>query len=176
MKRTNELFVGIDISEKQLDVAFRDSNCQPVRSDKGFSNDQQGIRNLKETIVSTASSVGKHPKIIVGMEATSNFHKILEKALRKCKTRKMEVHVINPYTIKQFKKMQLKVYKTDKLDAHMIALYLRKMKPKPSPDRYPVRRISRNLPGSDVPPRRKPPNLKTDLEDSSESISPVTRN
>jgi transposase len=126
-----KIFVGIDVCEARFDVAFRNSDCQPVRGDSSFTNSSEGIRDLIGCCVASASLVGKKTKIIIGMESTSNFHKNLERALR-ASSRKFEIHVINPLSIKQFKKMNLKVYKTDRLDAHMIAAYLAKMTPKPS--------------------------------------------
>jgi len=126
-----KLIVGVDVCEARFDVAFRNSDCQPVRPDTAFSNSPEGIRDLIGGCIASAALVGRKVKIIIGMESTSNFHKNLERALRNA-SRNFEVHVINPLAIKQFKKMNLKVYKTDKLDAHMIALYLTKMAPKPS--------------------------------------------
>jgi len=126
-----QFFIGVDVSEARFDVAFRDTNGQPVRPDSAFSNCPDGIRDLIGCCIATASLIGKRTKIVIGMESTSNFHKNLASALYSSK-RKFEVHVINPLAIKQFKKMHLKVYKTDKLDAHMIALYLAKMTPKAS--------------------------------------------
>ena len=137
MTRRNELFVGVDVAEARFDVAFRDSVGQPVRSDRSFPNTPDGIRDLNGAICACASLIGQKSRIIVGMEATSNFHKGLEKTLREARPRTIEVHVINPYAIKQFKKMHLKVYKTDKLDAHMIALYLAKIAPRPYPEPAP---------------------------------------
>ena len=127
-----KLFVGIDVAEAKFDVAFRDVKGQPVRPDAVFANSPDGIRDLKGAIIAAASLVGKRTEIVAGMESTSNFHKNLASVLFAARPRKIHVNVINPYSVKQFKKMHLKVYKTDKLDAHMIALYLAKMSPKPS--------------------------------------------
>ncbi len=126
-----KLIVGVDVAEAKFDVAFRDINCQPVRADLSFSNSSDGIRDLIGCCIASASLAGKKVKIVIGMESTSNFHKNLERALRDS-SRNFEIHVINPLAIKQFKKMNLKVYKTDKLDAHMIASYLARMEPNPS--------------------------------------------
>ena len=126
------LFVGIDVAEAKFDVAFRDVKGQPVRPDAVFPNSPDGIRDLKGAVIAAASLIGKGTKIVAGMESTSNFHKNLASVLYSARPRKIETHVINPCAVKQFKKMHLKVYKTDKLDAHMIALYLAKISPKPS--------------------------------------------
>ncbi|MCD6311878.1 MAG: IS110 family transposase [Elusimicrobia bacterium] len=127
-----KLFVGIDVAEAKFDVAFRDVKGQPVRPDVIFPNSPDGIRDLKGAITAAASLVGKRTSIVAGMESTSNFHKNLAAVLYSARPRKIEVHVINPFAVKQFKKMHLKVYKTDKLDAHMIALYLAQIAPKPA--------------------------------------------
>jgi transposase len=126
-----QLTVGVDVAEAKFDIAFRNPNGQPVRQDASFDNSPEGIRDFIGCCIASASLIGKRAKIIVGMESTSNFHKNLANALY-ASSRKIEVHIINPLAVKQFKKMHLKVYKTDKLDAHMIALYLIKMTPKPS--------------------------------------------
>jgi transposase len=133
-EKHNQLFVGVDVSEGRFDVAYLDSLGQPVRGDSSFPNTPDGIRDLKGSIIACSSMVGKRPKISVGMEATSNFHKGLEQALRIRRPRSINIHVLNPFVVKQFKRMDLKVYKTDKLDAYMIARYLQKMFPKPSPE------------------------------------------
>ncbi|MBU3955831.1 IS110 family transposase [bacterium] len=127
-----KLFVGIDVAEAKFDVAFRDVKGQPVRPDVIFPNSPDGIRDLKGAITAAGSLLGARAKIVAGMESTSNFHKNLASALYSARPRKIEVHVINPFAVKQFKKMHLKVYKTDKLDAHMIALYLAQITPKPA--------------------------------------------
>ena len=127
----NELFVGVDVCEARFDVAYLDCLGQAVRGDASFPNTPDGIRDIKGSIIACSSLVGKRPGISVGMEATSNFHKGLEQALHAARPRTIKVHVLNPFVLKQFKRMNLKVYKTDKLDAYMIVRYLVKMSPKP---------------------------------------------
>lgn len=118
------LYAGVDVSEASLEVAYRDANFKPVRSNKVFDNDPEGIRDLIGSLRATAAAMGKDVRIVVGMEATSNFHKVLERSLTKMHPHKPQVHVLNPYAVSQFKKLQLKVIKTDKLDAQMIAHFL----------------------------------------------------
>jgi transposase len=67
------------------------------------------------------------------MESTSNMHKRLEQRLRAEKRRAVEVHVINPRSIKHFAKLMLSDKKTDVIDSRLIARYLISIKPKPSP-------------------------------------------
>lgn len=126
----NKLIVGIDVSEAKLDVAFLNSDSQPVRNDASFSNSSDGIEELIRCCIASCAFVGKKSQIVVGMESTSNFHKNLEKTLRQS-CRNFQIHVINPVCTKQFRKMNLKVCKTDKIDARMIAAYLAKISPEP---------------------------------------------
>lgn len=128
----NKLFVGVDVSEATLEVAFLRDNATPVRPNQSYPNTPEGHRDITGAAVAAASLLGRKTKIVVGMESTSNFHKNLELVLRNHKPHQIEVHVINPKSIKNFRRMNLKVIKTDKLDAHMIALYIAKIQPEPN--------------------------------------------
>jgi len=128
----DEIFIGVDVSEATLEVAFLRDDGTHVRPNQSFPNIPKGHRDMKGAVIAAARLVGRKTNIIVGMESTANFHKNLELVLRNNKPKHIEVHVINPKCTKNFRKMNLKVFKTDKLDAHMIALYLAKIQPKPN--------------------------------------------
>lgn len=128
----NKIFIGIDVSEATLEVAFLRSDGTPVRANQTIPNTPEGHRDIKGAVIAAARLVGIRTKIIVGMESTSNFHKNIELVLRNNKPKHIEVHVINPRCTKNFRRMNLKVFKTDKSDARMIASYLAKIQPKPN--------------------------------------------
>jgi transposase len=125
---SRDLFVGIDVSNATLAVEYLDSDERTVRPWLEYTNDPQGWLALKTDIISAAALLGKRTKIICGMESTGNMHKQLENALRKEKRRKLEVHVLNPKAVKHFWKALLKKAKTDKVDSHVIAQFLIRMK------------------------------------------------
>jgi len=124
-----QLTVGIDVSLKRLDVAFLGPTGEPVRSPDSFGNEPQGWTELKTAVVAAAPLVGKRVHIVCALEATGDLHKRAEQALRGEKRRKLDVRVVNPLSVRQFKKMLLKDCKTDELDARMIALYALRMRP-----------------------------------------------
>jgi len=135
----NELYVGIDISNAKVDVAFLDAEARSVRPSAAYPNDPEGWTALKSAIVAAATSVGPKARVVCGMESTSNMHKRLEQALRAEKRRKLEVHVLNPRAVKHFAKALLKDAKTDRLDSRIIAQFLLRMQPEPNgelPDRF----------------------------------------
>jgi len=128
----NKIFIGVDVSEATLEVAFLRGDGTPVRPNQTFPNIPGGHRDIKGAVIAAARLIGRKTKIIVGMESTANFHKNLELVLIDNKPQNIEVHVINPRCTKNFRKMNLKVFKTDKSDAQLIALYLAKIQPKPN--------------------------------------------
>ncbi len=123
------MYVGIDVSNKTLDVCFVDVQERQVRRSAIFSNDPDGWTALRTAIVSAARLCGKRVRVDCGMESTSNMHKRLEQALRLEKRRKLRVHVLNPMAVKNFRKALLKDVKTDKVDSRCIALFLARMQP-----------------------------------------------
>lgn len=125
---SRNLFVGIDVSNATLAVAYLDGDERTVRPWMEYANEPQGWLALKTDIISAATLLGKRTKIICGMESTSNMHKQLENTLRNEKRRKLEVHVLNPRAVKHFWKALLKKAKTDKVDSHVIAQFLIRMK------------------------------------------------
>ena len=133
MKR-QELFVGIDVSSATLDVSFVDTEVRPVRPAAVFRNEPDGWAALRTAIVSAARLLGESARIVCGMESTSNMHKRLEQALRAERRHPIEVHVLNPRTIKHFARALLKDCKTDRLDSRLIAEFLVRMQPAEAPE------------------------------------------
>lgn len=121
-----KLFVGIDVSSKDLQVVALDSEDQNKRLiNDSFVNDLYGASELKKQILDLAQN--KHyDQIIIGMEATSiySFHPAYffqnDEDLQKLN---VETDVINPKETSRFHKV-FEESKTDPLDAYYIALYL----------------------------------------------------
>jgi transposase len=133
MKTTNTLYVGIDVANASLEVSFLGEDTRPIRSGATFANDPHGHTELCAAMVGAARLVGSKPRIVCGMESTSNMHKRLEQRLRAEKRRAVEVHVINPRSTKHFARLMLSDSKTDAIDSRLIARYLISIKPKPTP-------------------------------------------
>ncbi len=126
------LYVGIDVSNASLDVCFLSSDARTVRQPGTYSNDPEGWTALRAAVISASRLVGEQPRVVCGMESTSNMHKGIEGALRKETRRSIEVHVLNPLAVKHFGKALLRSAKTDRLDSHLIALFLLRMQPEPT--------------------------------------------
>ena len=62
------------------------------------------------------------------------MHKRVEQALRAERRCSLEVHVVNPRTIKHFARALLRDCKTDRLDSHLIAEFLVRMQPAEAPE------------------------------------------
>ncbi|GMT48971.1 MAG: IS110 family transposase [bacterium] len=110
----NEIFVGIDVSKKQLDVAVRPSG-------KTFesSNNTNGIRCLAKKMERL------NPTLIV-LEATGSYHKALVLELS---SHDLPVVVMNPRQVRDFAKSVGQLAKTDKIDAHILAQFADVIRP-----------------------------------------------
>jgi len=127
--KQNSLYVGLDVSNAKIDVAFLDGDGRPVRSATAYDNEPKGWTALRTAVVAAARLIGPKARVVCGMESTSNMHKRVEQALRSEKRRRLEVHVLNPRAVKNFGKVLLRDAKTDRLDSQLIALFLLRMQP-----------------------------------------------
>ena len=100
-----DLYVGIDVSSKTLDVVTSTGEY------KQLSNDQKGFKELKKMLT---------PCSLVVMEATGVYHYSLALFLHKAK---ISVCVENGLRIKRFVEMDIKANKNDKADAQKICQY-----------------------------------------------------
>lgn len=122
-----KLFIGIDVSSKDLQVAITDSkNYQSPMINQSFSNDLIGANEVKKLILQLAEKIS-YDKVIIGMEATSiySFHPAYffanDEELKKLN---LETDVVNPRDTKRFHDA-FEENKNDPLDAYYIAEYLR---------------------------------------------------
>lgn len=106
MAETQEVFVGIDVSKKQLDVAVwgRAEYWQ-------VPNSEEGIAKLVKLMKGLA------PQLVV-LEATGGLEL---PAVTELAWAEMDVAVVNPKRVRDFARSLGQLAKTDKLDAQVIA-------------------------------------------------------
>lgn len=124
-----EAFVGIDVSNRKLDVSFLDGDGRPLRPDGSFPNEPDGWVALKAAVVAVFGLVGRGGRVVCGMESTSNMHVHAARTLRSIRRKNLEVHVLNPMAVKNFGRALLKDSKTDRGDSQLIAGFLARMRP-----------------------------------------------
>jgi transposase len=110
-----DVFVGIDVSKRTLDVATTTGTKRQV------TNDEVGIAAL----VSELSSL--RPTLVV-LEATGNYQAALVAALV---VAKVATAVINPRQARDFAKASGKLAKTDAIDAAVLAHFAQALRPEP---------------------------------------------
>jgi transposase len=112
-----QVFVGIDVSKAQLDIA--------LRPEGRFStpNDESGFAQVVERLRAV------HPTLVV-VEATGGLEIPLTGALAAAG---LPVVVVNPRHVRDFAKAAGKLAKTDALDAQALAHFAEVMRPEPRP-------------------------------------------
>jgi transposase len=112
------VFVGIDVSKAQLDVALRPTDdCWYV------SNDELGIASLVERLRTV------QPTLVV-LEATGGLEVPVTGALAEAG---LPVVVVNPRHARDFAKATGRLAKTDRLDARGLAHFAEAVRPTPRP-------------------------------------------
>ena len=112
----NEVFVGIDVSKAQLDVAVR-----PSGEVWSVSNDEAGFAALVTRLAPLT------PKLIV-LEATGGYQAPAVAALS---VAGLSVAVVNPRQVRDFGRATGQLAKTDVLDAEVIARFAEVLRPQP---------------------------------------------
>jgi transposase len=111
-------WVGIDVSKSRLDVAVL-----PAGAAWGVENNEEGIRVLVKRVLAL------EPALVV-MEATGGLEYPVAAALGLAK---VPVAVVNPRQVRDFAKAMGKLAKTDRIDAHVLALFAERARPEPRP-------------------------------------------
>jgi len=111
-----EVFVGIDISKKDLDIAIR-STGEVLQ----VSNDEEGIAQLVKKMQQIS------PTLIV-VEATGGFETAVASALG---VAGMPLAIVNPRQARDFAKSLGRLAKTDRIDASMLAHFGEATRPEP---------------------------------------------
>lgn len=116
-------FVGVDVSERRLDV-----HLLPNGEQAWFSRDRRGIARL----VAWLASKGR---LLVVVEATGGLERGLAGALEQAG---IALAVVNPRVVRDFARAAGLLAKTDRLDAYGLALYGERLRPVPRPARSPA--------------------------------------
>lgn len=121
-----KLFVGIDVSSKELETCFMNTDGDKLET-LTVKNNLEGAAYLRDRIVALADKLAV-AEIHVGLESTSvySWHPAMylhqDAALQE---RKTKVFTINPKLVSKFREAYPDLDKTDRLDAWVIADRLR---------------------------------------------------
>lgn len=126
------LYVGIDVSEAVFSAFFMNNEGKGVPPLRKYPNTPDGFRLLRTDSLAFSRLVAKRAPIVIGMESTGNFHLPLYKFLINRASKRFTIRLINPYCIKEFRKAHFILSKTDKIDAQIIARYLKAFPSGPS--------------------------------------------
>jgi transposase len=108
-------FVGIDVSKDRLDV-----HGLPDGLSCEFVNDESGAKQLCERLM------GLPQPVLAVMEATNVFWKTAAMHLGSAG---LQVAVVNPRQVRDFAKATGTLAKTDAIDAKVLALFARRLRP-----------------------------------------------
>lgn len=114
MQASSEVYVGIDVSKKGLDL-----DCYPDTYKSHFSNDEAGHGALVDMLAPL------QPKLIV-VEATGGLEM---GAVARLAAAQLPIVVINPRQARDFAKALGILAKTDEVDAHVLARFAQAVKP-----------------------------------------------
>ncbi len=109
-----QVFIGIDVSKKQLDAATR-----PAMVHFHVDNDDQGITTLIQRLVKLK------PQLIL-LEASGAFETLAAASLRQAG---LPAQIINPRQVREFARSTNKLAKTDKIDAAVLAHFAQLLQP-----------------------------------------------
>jgi transposase len=109
---------GVDVSLKTLDFCIL-----PMNKHGAISNDLAGVAALAQELLAQGVA-------LVCLEATGGLERLLVKELQRAG---IPVAVVNPRQIRDFARALNRLAKTDRLDAHTIALFGERMQPQPTP-------------------------------------------
>lgn len=112
------IFVGIDVSKAQLDVAIRPSDER-----QSFANNTVGIKVLVKKLAKI------EPTLIV-LESTGGLERQVMSALI---SGELPAVMVNPRQIRDFAKATGQLAKTDSIDAAVLAHYAEAVRPTPRP-------------------------------------------
>jgi transposase len=109
--------LGVDVSLERLDLC-----SLPNEQRSQMPNNPAGVSALAQTCLDQGIE-------LVCLEATGGLERLLIKELQR---RGIPVAVVNPRQIRDFARSMNRLAKTDRLDAHTIALFAQRMQPLPS--------------------------------------------
>ncbi len=113
-----EVFVGIDVSKRQLDV-----HLLPQGHARAFAYDADGVRELIRWL-------GRFAPALIVLEATGGLQL---RAAADLSAAGFAVAVVNPRQVRDFARATGRLAKTDRLDAAVIARFALAIRPEPRP-------------------------------------------
>lgn len=116
-------FVGVDVSERWLDVHLLPSGEQVA-----FGRDRRSIARLVAWLAS-------QDRLLVVVEATGGLERGLVAAIDQAG---IAVAVVNPRRVRDFARAAGLLAKTDRIDAYALALFGERMRPQARPPRAPA--------------------------------------
>jgi len=116
--RTGEVYIGIDVSKTELDVAVWNTTKYYQ-----FSNDAKGIKALLGKVTQLS------PTLIV-LEASGGLEMAIVQAMVEAG---LPAVIINPKRIRDFARSIGQLAKTDKIDAQVLAHFAKAVKPELRP-------------------------------------------
>jgi len=118
MSTISEVFVGIDISGKQLDVCLL-----PKDRHREYCYDDPGLKALVKYL-------RKHKATSIVLEGTGGLERLVTAYLANSD---LPVVVVNPRQVRDFARALGILAKTDKIDAHVLARFAEAVKPEIRP-------------------------------------------
>lgn len=116
MFQSSGCWVGVDVSQEWLDIAFGSTGTL-VRAPNSPSGFTSVLQQLRSTAVAG-----------IVVESTGFYHRGLTEA---CACTGFLPSIVNPKTIKDYRKSGLKLAKTDRLDARLLARFGEERQPPP---------------------------------------------
>lgn len=118
MKGVFMIYVGIDVAKNKHDCFIVDSNGEVIKEVFTIKNSHDGFNKLFDAIPDVDPS-----ELIIGLEATGHYGFNLIDFITQ---NQLPLTVLNPLSVNLFRKsITLRKTKTDKIDAKVIALFLR---------------------------------------------------
>jgi transposase len=112
------LFLGIDVAKDSVELA-----SEPAGLSGPFSTDPAGLAALLRVVQA-------QPVTLVVVEATGGYEAPVVAALA---TAGVPIAVVNPRQVRDFAKALGQLAKTDRIDAHVLALFGSRVQPTPRP-------------------------------------------
>ena len=112
------VFVGVDVGKFELVIALH-----PSGESWSVANDETGVRSLEERLRPLT------PVLIV-LEATGGYESAVAAVLAAAN---LPLVVANPRQVRDFARSTGQLAKTDRIDAHILALFAERVRPVPRP-------------------------------------------
>jgi transposase len=145
------LHLGIDVASQSFMTHLKDTQGASLGKSRNYANTPQGLQELESNLVNTLQA-GAYERLLVGLEATAFYDWHLADALASSAgllaKAQVKVYRLNALRVSRFHKGTGEVDKTDKVDASVIADFVRMGRNLPAPhiagDPYvPLKRLTR---------------------------------